>query len=101
MIGHIKANVRSGEEMLSISSTNDKGDVRARTAFSNDVDRYEMTVNVIVYGVNEETISAILEKRRADLGENTMTIFSDTGCKDPECADPDCADRAHRVIKIN
>jgi len=101
MIGHIKANVRSGEEMLSISSTNDKGDVRTRTSFSDNVDVYEMTVNVIVYGVDEKTISKILETRRADLGDNTMTIFSDTGCKDPECGDPDCADKAHRLIRID
>jgi hypothetical protein len=34
MVGHIKANVRSGDGMLSLSSTNDRGDVRVRMAFS-------------------------------------------------------------------
>jgi len=101
MIGHIKANVRSGEELLSISSTNDRGDVRIRTSFSDRVSAYEMTVNVIVYGIDERAICCILETRRNSLGNNTMTIFSDTGCRDPECGDPDCTDKAHRVIRIN
>ena len=100
MIGHIKANIRSGGEMLSISSTNDRGDVRARSSFSAAVERYSMTVNVIVYGVGETMISAILETRRKALGKNKMTVLSDTGCKDPECGDPDCADKAHRIIRI-
>jgi hypothetical protein len=100
MVGHIKANVRSGDGMLSISSTNDRGDVRTRMAFSDPVDGYGMTVNVIVYGIDERTVSGILETRRAGLGENTMMIHSDTGCKDPACGDPYCADKAHRLIRI-
>jgi len=100
MIGHVKANIRSGNEFLSISSTTDDGNVRNRKGFSSDVKDYEMTVNVIVYGIDEVMISKILETRRRDLGKNSMTIYSDTGCKDPECEDPDCIDRAHRLIKI-
>ena len=100
MIGHVKANVRSGNEMLAINSTTEDGHVRIRSQFSSDVSEYTMTINVIVYGVVEKRISEILDKRRSTLGMNKMKIYSDTGCTDPKCSDPECVDNAHRIIKL-
>ena len=100
MIGHVKANVRSGNEMLAINSTTMDGHVRIRSQFSSDVSEYTMTINVIVYGVVEKKISEILNARRSVLGKNKMKIYSDTGCTDPKCEDPACIADAHRVIKL-
>lgn len=101
MIGHVKANVRSNGEMLSMSSTTDNGAVRTRSVFSLPVEKYEMTVNVIVYGLDEVAISKILNNRIGMLGKPSIEIVSETGCQDPECDDPDCKSAAHRVITIS
>ena len=100
MIGHVKANVRSGDEMLAINSTTADGHVRIRSQFSSDVTEYSMTINVIVYGVAEKNISEMLNTRRSTLGINKMKIYSDTGCTDPKCEDPACVADAHRIIKL-
>jgi hypothetical protein len=97
MIGHIKANVRSGDEMLSISSTTGDGNVRARLSFLSDVGEFDMTLNVIVYGIGERTISGIIADRGRMLGIYDMCAVPH-GCPDPECSDPECADHA-RIIR--
>jgi hypothetical protein len=100
MIGHVKANVRSGDDMMSFNSTTDDGKVRVRTELSNYVKDYEMTINVIVYGLKENVISQVLMSKIPILGEPKVKIYSDTGCTDPKCSDPDCADQKHRIINI-
>jgi len=102
MIGHIKANIRSGDELLSISSTTDDGKARRRCEFSKDVKDYSMTVNVIVYGVERHKVAGILVSNvRRSLGDVDMTVHSEVGCEDPECSDPACQDKDHRrVISI-
>ena len=102
MIGHIKANVRSGNELLSISSTTDDGNVRIRSRFLNSVKDYSMTVNVIVYGVERHIVAEILISNvKKALGGIGMTVHSEIGCEDPECSDPACSDKDHRrIIKI-
>lgn len=100
MIGHVKANIRSEGEMMSISSTTEDGNVRKRSVFEKDVKGYRMTVNVIVYGIDENTITRMIKKREIMLGTVKMEISSETQCNDPECDDPDCGDPAHRIIRI-
>ena len=100
MIGHVKANVRSGDDMMSFNSTTDDGKVRVRTELSEPVREYEMTINVIVYGLKENVISQVMMSKIPILGEPKVKIYSDTGCTDPKCSDPDCADQKHRVINI-
>ena len=100
MIGHVKANARSGKEMLSMNSTTEDGNVRTRSKFTSDVKEYTMTINVIIYGITEEIISQILDRRCTILGRNSIKVYSDTGCKDPKCNDPACKLDAHRIIKL-
>jgi hypothetical protein len=102
MIGHIKANVRSGDQMLSMSSTTDDGNVRCRFLFSGDVKEYSMTVNVIVYGIERRRTAEILVSNvRKALKDVTIEVHSEVGCEDPECNDPMCQRDEHkRVITI-
>jgi hypothetical protein len=103
MIGHIKANVRSGNEFLSMSSTTDDGDVRMRYSFTKSVKDYSMTVNVIVYGVERHSVAGILVSNvRQTLGSADIEVHSEVGCEDPECHDPMCQDKDHkRIITID
>ncbi|MDR0791439.1 MAG: hypothetical protein LBE47_02750 [Methanomassiliicoccaceae archaeon] len=99
MIGHIKANVRSGNDMLSMSSTTDDGNVRCRCIFTNDVKDYTMTVNVIVYGLERYNVADILVSNvERVLGDISITVHSEVGCEDPGCNDPMCQDRDHRRV---
>jgi len=102
MIGHIKANVRSGEGFLSISSTTDDGNVRMRLSFTGPVKEYSMTVNVIVYGVDRQTTAKILVSDvKGMLACDNIVVHSEIGCEDPECEDPMCRNEDHkRVITI-
>jgi len=103
MVGHIKANVRSNGELLSISSTTVDGNVRRRYEFSSPVNDYSMTVNVIVYGTERRRTAEILADNigRA-LGDIEMKIHSEIGCEDPACRDPACRDDGHdRIIRIS
>ncbi|MDR2866440.1 MAG: hypothetical protein LBV13_03440 [Methanomassiliicoccaceae archaeon] len=102
MIGHIKANVRSSDEMLSMSSTTDDGNVRCRSSFTVPVKDYSITVNVIVYGVERHRAAGILvSDMRAALGDIDITVHSEVGCEDPGCSDPACQDKDHeRIITI-
>ena len=102
MIGHIKANVRSGDGFLSISSTTDDGNVRRRLSFTDTVKEYSMTVNVIVYGIDRQTTAKILV---SDVKEmlpcDDVVVHSEIGCEDPDCEDPMCRNEDHkRVIDI-
>ncbi|MDR0198568.1 MAG: hypothetical protein LBI08_02360, partial [Methanomassiliicoccaceae archaeon] len=81
MIGHIKANIRSGDELLSISSTTDDGNVRPRYVFTKDVLRYSMTVNVIVYGLERYRVAEILVSNvKRILGDIAIEVHSEVGC---------------------
>ena len=102
MIGHIKANIRSGDELLAMSSTTDDGNVRCRYKFSKGVKDYTMTVNVIVYGIERRTAAEILARSVKDvLGNADLKIHSEVGCEDPECNDPMCQRDEHkRIITI-
>jgi hypothetical protein len=103
MIGHIKANIRSGDGFLSISSTTDDGNVRARSVLTDDVKEYSMTVNVIVYGIDRRKAAEILIANvRMMLGDVRTEVHSEVGCEDPDCGDPMCQDKDHkRVITID
>ena len=103
MIGHIKANVRSGDGFLSISSTTDDGNVRARAAFTDPVEEYSMTVNVIVYGIDRRRTAEILVSNAKSILEcEEIEVHSEVGCEDPGCNDPMCQDKDHtRVINID
>jgi hypothetical protein len=99
MIGHIKANVRSAGELLSLSSTTDDGNVRCRSVLTKDAKDYSMTVNVIVYGVERHRAAEILlSNMRRILGDIDVTVHSEVGCEDPGCSDPMCQDKDHRRI---
>lgn len=102
MIGHIKANVRSGPELLSMSSTTDDGNVRMRSVFTGKVKDHSMTVNVIVYGVDRHTVADISVRNiKKAVGNISITVHSEIGCEDPECTDPMCQDAGHRrIIRI-
>ena len=102
MIGHIKANVRSGDEMLSMSSTTDDGNVRLRYSFGKDVKDYAMTANLIVYGVERHKAAEIFVTNvKRTLGDAETEVHSEIGCEDPGCSDPMCSDAGHeRIIKI-
>jgi len=103
MIGHIKANIRSGNGFLSISSTTDDGNVRARAEFTDPVKDYSMTVNVIVYGIDRRRTAEILVSNVKDmLPFAEIEVHSEVGCEDPDCEDPMCQDKDHkRVITID
>jgi len=99
MIGHIKANVRSGEGFLSISSTTDDGNVRMRSAFTDPVKEYSMTVNVIVYGIDRQRTAEILVSNVEGMLEcENMIVHSEIGCEDPDCNDPMCRNEEHRRV---
>ncbi|MCL2607180.1 MAG: hypothetical protein FWD92_01295 [Methanomassiliicoccaceae archaeon] len=99
MIGHIKANVRSGDDFLSISVTTDNGNVRSRAAFTEIVNNYSMTVNVIVYGLERKKVAEILVSNlRKILADVDITVHSQVGCEDPGCGDPLCQDENHKRI---
>ena len=100
MIGHVKANVKTIDEIMSLNSTTGDGKVRTRTEFTKPVGKYEMTINVIVYGLKENEISKVLMSKIPILGNVNVKIFSDTGCTDPNCSDKDCEDQKHRLITI-
>jgi hypothetical protein len=103
MIGHIKANVRSGDEMLSMSSTTDNGNVRCRSLFAGGVHEYSMTANVIVYGLERRRVAEILVSNvKRTLGDVDIEVHSEVGCEDPGCKDPMCQDKDHRrIIKLD
>ena len=101
MIGHIKANVRSGDELLSMSSTTDDGNVRCRSVFAKDVNDYSMTVNVIVYGLDRYAVARILSANAEKMLGAVPKIYSELGCEDPDCDDPMCQNGDHkRIIDI-
>ncbi|MDR0791351.1 MAG: hypothetical protein LBE47_02300 [Methanomassiliicoccaceae archaeon] len=102
MIGHIKANVRSCDDLLSMSSTTDDGNVRCRCVLTNDIKEYSMTVNVIVYGLERHSVAEILVSNvRRVLGNVDIEVHSEVGCEDPKCKDPLCQDTDHkRIIDI-
>jgi hypothetical protein len=102
MIGHIKANVRSGNDLLSMSSTTDDGNVRSRCILTNMIKDYSMTVNVIVYGVERRNAAEILVSNvKKALGNVRIEVHSEVGCEDPKCRDPMCRDMDHkRLIDI-
>jgi len=102
MIGHIKANVRANDELLSMSSTTDDGNVRSRYVFTKDVKDYTMTVNVIVYGLERHKAAEILVSNARDaLGDVRIEVHSEVGCEDPGCKDPMCQRDEHkRMITI-
>jgi hypothetical protein len=102
MIGHIKANIRSDGELLSIGSTTEEGKVRHRCSFEKDVKDYSMTLNVIVYGLERHMTAEILVSNvRNVLGDIDIEVHSEVGCEDPECGDPMCQDEGHqRIITI-
>ena len=102
MIGHIKANVRSGGEMLSLSCTTGDGNVRPRSSFTKDVRNYSMTMNVIVYGTERRRTAEIaVSNIKKALGSVITEVYSEAGCEDPGCDDPMCRNEDHkRIIDI-
>ncbi len=98
MIGHNKANYKCGDDLLSISCTTDDGNVRTKCTFNNKVSDYSGVMNIIVYGIEYETISEIVTKRSSVLNDVQIKIHKqgDTTCDDPECHDPACTDPTHR-----
>jgi len=102
MIGHIKANIRSGGELLAMSSTTDDGNVRSRYTFAKEVKDYTMTVNVIVYGIERYKAAEILVSNvKKALSNVDIEVHSEVGCEDPECNDPLCQRDEHkRIITI-
>ena len=104
VIGHNKANFRSGDDLLSISCTTENGNVRTKCTFSSPVGAYDGVVNVIVYGTSYDVLRELIGScaSRA-LPGCSVNVMSDGGCDDPECTDPDCRDPDHRhgMIKID
>ncbi|MDD4245128.1 MAG: hypothetical protein PHI62_03030 [Candidatus Methanomethylophilaceae archaeon] len=97
-IGHIKANMRSSEEMVSASSTTEDGNVRLRYGLESAVDDYSIVMNAIVYCLEYRDMKVIAEKAFSVLPVNTSVWHKGGLCNDPECGDPDCKDSSHRKI---
>jgi len=99
MIGHIKMNVRSGDDFLSVSVTTDDGNVRNRAVFTGSVSDYSLTVNVIVYGLERrKTAEILVSNLKKVLADVNITVHSEVGCEDPKCGDPLCRDKDHKRI---
>ncbi len=89
-IGHVKAVVESGDGFVSLSSTTDDGNVRAKGALGG-ISTYSMTVNVIVYGPESEPLERMLLAKTAELpGKLEVEFHRASGCDDPACFDPFC-----------
>ncbi|MFA7341895.1 MAG: hypothetical protein WCY65_01825 [Candidatus Methanomethylophilaceae archaeon] len=99
MVGHVKAAVEGGAGFLSISSTTDDGKVRNRESLSGDLQDYNFSANVIVYGISEEQVTDIFLRRlKTSLPDALVQVIREEGCDDPECHDPACRDPGHRRI---
>ena len=102
MIGHIKANIRSVDDFLSMSSTTDDGNVRFRSMFMNDVKEYSMTINAIVYGLDRYRMAEIIvSNMKRMLAGVEIEVHSEVGCEDPGCRDPLCQNKSHKRINVN
>ncbi len=89
-IGHVKAVVECGDAFMSLSSTTDDGNVRAKGNLG-EVSSYSMTVNVIVYGPEAEALERMLLAKTSGLpGSLEVEFHRASGCDDPECFDPFC-----------
>lgn len=98
MIGHVKASLDSDAGFISMSSTTDDGNVRNRGELKGTMHRFDLTVNVIVYGLSEEQVKDIflIEAGKA-LPGSAVEVIIDPGCEDPACQDPLCQDPRHRT----
>ena len=97
-IGHIKANMRSEEEMVSASSTTEDGNVRLRYGLESAVGKYGIVMNAIVYCIGYGDMKAIAEKAFSGFPTDTSVWHKGGQCNDPECGDPNCRDSSHRKI---
>jgi hypothetical protein len=88
MIGHIKANFRSGSELLSVSCTTEDGKVGRKSQFISPVKAYTGVLNVIVYGLDHDDLEQVVEKTMDDFGAKYEIVEQDGECHDPHCTDP-------------
>lgn len=97
-IGHIKANMRSSEEMVSASSTTEDGNVRLRFGLESPVREYSIVMNAIVYGIGYPDMKSAAEKAFSGFPAETYVWHKGGECNDPACGDPNCRDSSHRKI---
>lgn len=99
VIGHIKSNLRSSEEMVSASCTTEDGNVRLRYGLGSPVGKYVVVMNAIVYGIGFQELRGIAEKGFSRLpGVDTCVWHKEGKCDDPGCSDPECRDPSHRRV---
>lgn len=95
-IGHIKANLMSGDEMSSLSCTTDDGNVRARSLFIMPVKEYRIVMNVIVYGIDYVVMHRIISDALSMIpGSKTVKIRNTSIACEKPCDDPNCTDPNH------
>ncbi|MCL1904658.1 MAG: hypothetical protein FWG19_00860, partial [Methanomassiliicoccaceae archaeon] len=68
------------------------------SVFTDTVNGYSMTVNVIVYGLDRYEVARILSSNAGKMLGTVPKIYSELGCEDPECGDPMCRNADHRRI---
>lgn len=87
MIGHIKGNFFSGNEMLSVSCTNDEGIVGYKSRFASPVSGYEAVLNAIVYGLDAHMLEDITVRQAESLPGTVSIEVLEGLCRNIECED--------------
>ncbi|NLN71961.1 MAG: hypothetical protein GX137_04125 [Thermoplasmatales archaeon] len=98
-IGHIKANMRSSEEMVSASSTTEDGNVRLRFSLESPVRGYTIVLNAIVYRIEYRDMKSIAEKAFSGFRAETSVWHKEGICNDPKCSDPDCQRHHGKTVR--
>ncbi|NLL95290.1 MAG: hypothetical protein GX224_06025 [Thermoplasmatales archaeon] len=99
MVGHIKANFKSGGQMLSVSTTSLEGRASLKSAFDGDVGEFEGAMNALVYGIPAGDLKAAIKEAAEETGAFSKLVLKvEGGCDDPDCGDPDCADHGPRPL---
>ncbi len=99
MIGHIKANFRTGGQMLSVSTTSLEGKTTLKSEFDSAVDGFTGVMNALVYGIPAEAVAMAISDAARDSGVfDDLSLKAETGCDDPACKDPDCAEHGKKPL---
>lgn len=99
MIGHVKANFKSGDQMLSVSTTSLEGKTSLKSKFDDNVWIFEGAMNAHVFGITHSQVAMAISDAARDAGVFTdISLKAETGCNDPACVDPDCAEHNPRPL---
>ncbi len=97
LIGHIKGMAEAGEQgFLAMSVTKNDASVNVKGGIEGVVSRVEITLNVIVYGLEEATVDDIVRGTIPQLGDAHVHLLNASDgefeCVDTECS---CHDHEH------